>query len=167
MQTIDDIYQQPKFSVNEEQRLSFNFDKKGTISDMLFKIRKQRQLIPIIELNIYRVLFNRREAMYNFFLIAPDQYNKTDIYIKKSHLTTFFICSNIDPMVPLLQKYSPEEKKVRDEKCQNIINFVKRRDLDKSFDKTYNKKMNEVWRFVSSQPGFVAGIGGNSSPSNC
>jgi len=72
MQTIDDIYEQPKFSVNDEQRLSFNFDKKGTISDMFLKIRKQRQLIPINELNIYRVVYSRRESMYNFFLIAPD-----------------------------------------------------------------------------------------------
>ena len=97
MQTVDDVYEKPRFSDNEEQRLSFKCDKRATISEMLTKIRRQRQLIPIPELNLYRVTFNKKDKMYNFNLITPGQYNTTDVFTKKALTGTFFICSNIDP----------------------------------------------------------------------
>ena len=39
---------------------------------------------------------------------------------------------------------------------------MKRRDLDSEYIKTYKKKMNEIWRFISSHP--ISG--GATSPSN-
>jgi len=39
---------------------------------LLAFIRRNRQLYPINELNIYRVWFNRKDQMYRFALITPD-----------------------------------------------------------------------------------------------
>ncbi len=81
--------------------------------------------------------------------------------MKKGSYAIFFICSNHDPRMPMLQKYSGEEKKLRDEKCQNIINFVRRRDMDTQFVRTYEKRKNEVWKFTSQ----ASTANGNLSPS--
>jgi hypothetical protein len=39
---------------------------------------------------------------------------------------------------------------MRDAKCNKLIEFVKRRDLDKIYVNTYENKKEEVWHFINS-----------------
>lgn len=50
----------------------------------------------------------------------------------------------------ILEKITEEEKKSRKEKCSQLTNFVKRRNLDSKITSIYEKKINEVWKFANS-----------------
>lgn len=49
--------------------------------------------------------------MYKFMLVSPDEYN-TDIFGGTGNKTKtsaiFYLCSNTDPLKPLLARYTPE-----------------------------------------------------------
>jgi hypothetical protein len=79
MQMPDDVYSNSRFASNDEQRLMMKVDKKLKIIDLLTRIRKKRQISNLKELNLYRVTYSRREALYQFLLISPDAYN-SDIF---------------------------------------------------------------------------------------
>jgi hypothetical protein len=54
MQTPDDIFQEPKFSINHEQRLKLKVNKKEKLVELMTKIRKKTKY-PIKDLAIYKL----------------------------------------------------------------------------------------------------------------
>jgi len=109
IQVPDDIYNADRFAFNDEQRLMLKFEKKGKIIDLLTKVRRKRKIKSVKELNVYRVNFSKRDQLYQFSLVSPDDYN-TDIFggsgnKTKSH-ATFYLCSNTDPLKTLLATYT-------------------------------------------------------------
>jgi hypothetical protein len=79
MQIPDDVYFDKRFSQNDSQRLMLKFEKKSKIIDLLTKIRRKRQISSVKEANLYRVTYNKRDKLYVFNLVTPDEYN-TDIF---------------------------------------------------------------------------------------
>jgi hypothetical protein len=71
------------------------------------------------------------------------------IYTKSlSNQIIFFICHK--DRLPILQRYTANEKRVRNERYETMIQFVKRRDLNTEFIKEYRRKCAEEWRFVNN-----------------
>ena len=104
MQTPDDVYDSDQFTKNDYQRLLLKFDKKSKILDLLTKVRRKRVIKNIKEINLYRLHYSRRDKLYVFDLVSPDDYNK-DIFgnsKQNKNSAIFYICSNEDPQKPLL-----------------------------------------------------------------
>ena len=60
----------------------------------------------------------------------------------------FYICHKDGS--PILEQLSKDEKEKRNERYDKLIDFVKRRDLNKQFIYTYEEKKKEFWKFVNS-----------------
>ena len=100
------------------------------------------------DLCLYRVRFDSRNKIYILTLVTPQDYTN-DIFGQKKFSATFFLCHNKDPRSQLLTRYKPEEEKVRNDHCDKLIKFVKRRDLDKTYLTIYENRKNEVYRLMS------------------
>ena len=52
-------------------------------------------------------------------------------------------------MKPILKRFDEEEQLKRKDYYQRLIDFVNRRDLNRSYAKWYQKKSREVWQFIN------------------
>jgi hypothetical protein len=122
MQIPDDVYLEEKFNNNDSQRLMLKFEKKSKIIDLIAKIRRKRQISSVKEVNLYRLTYNKRDRLYLFNLVTPDEYN-TDIFGGNTKLkhAIFYICSNQNPMKPLIARYSPDERRALKSRCEDLI----------------------------------------------
>jgi hypothetical protein len=104
--------------------------------------------------------------MYNFIYVDPEQY-ASELFLRKSTHAYFYLACHLSEDIrrPILELYTPEQRKTRDEYCKGLINFVKRRDLDKEYVRTYEGRMREVWKFVSP-PGIIPGMSPNNELSS-
>mmetsp|Transcript_29998 Transcript_29998/g.29239 ORF Transcript_29998/g.29239 Transcript_29998/m.29239 type:complete len:150 (+) Transcript_29998:1751-2200(+) len=50
----------------------------------------------------------------------------------------------------ILEKITQEEHKARNEKFGHVIDFIKRRDLERKFLNNYELKKKEIWKFANS-----------------
>jgi hypothetical protein len=103
----------------------------------------------IRDLNLYRVVYNSKLSLYQYTLIPPSDYPYDIFPVAKRATAIFFLCHNKDPRRQLLTKYSGEEHNARKARCEKLIDFVMRRDLDRDYKKIYEKRMEEVWRLVN------------------
>lgn len=88
--------------------------------------------------------------MHEFQKIEQENLN-TPIFtnITGGSNTIFYVCHK-DNTKPILERYSSEEKKARRERCQRLIEFVNRRDLNRQYISIYENKMKEEWKFANS-----------------